>query len=164
MLGSSMFETPVGGRGIVMGDSQGTPGFTLASRDVAPSLSPSVGILHEPRYASTAIPSPDALATEIANQMGDVLQQVSQKVVQNIMTQLSPSISAPLTNTATSPVNVDMSTSNVLGASHMQLVSHRKLKDPPCFKGDSSDFTSVREWEELMRDFIRKNNLRPEVL
>ena len=52
------------------------------------------------------------------------------------------------------------STSNILDASHVQLVSHRKLKDPPCFRGDSSD--PVSEWEDLMRAFIKRDNLRSE--
>ena len=118
--------------------------------------------VHEPQCTSSALPSPEALANEIVNQMGDVIQHVTQKVVQNIITQLSPSVSTPLTNAIASPTNADVSSSNMLDASHVQLVSHRKFKDPPCFRGESSDSVSVREWEDLMRTYIKKSNLRPE--
>ena len=165
VLGSPMFlqfGTPVNGRGIVLGGNEVSPGFPLIGRDVSPPPSHPVGNSHEPQRTSSALPSPEALANEIVNQMGDVIQHVTQKVVQNIITQLSPSVSTPLTNAIASPTNADVSSSNMLDASHVQLVSHRKLKDPPCFRGESSDSVSVREWEDLMQTYIKKSNLRPE--
>ena len=118
---------------------------------MSPPLSHPVGYPDEPQHTSSAVPSTGVLANEIVNQMGDVIQHITQKVVQNIITQLSPSVSTPLTNAFASPTNADMSSSNMFDASHVQLVSHRKLKDPPCFRGESSDSVSVREWEDLMR-------------
>lgn len=152
---SLQFETPAHGRGMVMGNSDVTPGLPTAGRGVAPPSSRPMGISHESQHTSSTVHDSNALANEIASQMGDVIQQVSQKVVQNVMTRLSPLASTPLTNT-------DVSTSNMLDTSHVQLVAHRKLKDPPCFKGDGSDLVSVREWEDLMRTFIKRGNLRPE--
>ncbi|CAL8342260.1 unnamed protein product [Arctogadus glacialis] len=101
------FETPVNGRGIVMGGNEGTPGFPLIGRDVSSPLSHPVGNSHEPQHTSSALPSPEALANEIVNQMGDVIQHVTQKIVQSIITQLSPSVSNPSTNAFTSPTNAD---------------------------------------------------------
>lgn len=158
-----------------MGDSQCAPGTPVASGGVAP-LSHSVGISHGSHSLCSPTSSPDTLAADIVSQMGEVIQQVSQQVAQNIISHLSPSVITPLANaafspantaispndTATSSANADKSASNPLDASHVQFLSHRKLKDPPCFRGDGSDSVPVREWEDLMRDFIKKGNLRPE--
>ena len=80
----------------------------MINRAVSPPLSHPVGNPDEPQHTSSAIPSPEALANEIVNQMGDVIQHVTQKVVQNIITQLSPSVSTPLTNAFTSPTNAGL--------------------------------------------------------
>ena len=122
VLGSPMFlqfRTPVNGHGIVMVGNEGASGIPLISRAVSPPLSHPVGYPDVPQHTSSAVPSPGVLANEIVNQMGDVIQQVTQKVVQNIITQLSPSVSTPLTNAFASPTNANMSSSS----------SHRKLKD-----------------------------------
>lgn len=164
MLNSPMFlrfDTPAQGRGITVGDSQRMPGLPSVSRDFTPPLNRPVGVSQEPNDISPMIPSPNVLATEIISQMGDVIQQVSQKVVHELMTHLSPSASTPLSNAASSSPHA-VSSSAMSDASHVQLVSHRTLKDPPCFRGDNSDTVSVREWEDLMRAFVKKSNLRPE--
>ena len=90
--------------------------------------------------------------------MGDVIQQVSEKVVMNVIGQLSSPVGKPVV--AASPVCTGLSPLNTVGAP--QLVSHRKLKEPPCFGGDSSDCVSVREWEDLMRTFVKRSNLGSE--
>ncbi|XP_029953390.1 uncharacterized protein LOC115392874 [Salarias fasciatus] len=154
------FGTPAQGRGITVGDSH-RPGLPPVSGDFNPSLSRPVGVSHESSDTTPMIPSPNVLATEIVSQMGDVIQQVSQRVVQDIMTQLNPPTSTPLSNAASSSSH-GVPPSAMSDASHVQLVSHRKLKDPPCFRGDDSDTVSLREWEDLMRAFIRKSYLRPE--
>ncbi|CAI5660541.1 unnamed protein product [Oreochromis niloticus] len=72
-----------------------------------------------------------------------------------------PSASTPLpAPNATSSCAV--SSTPAVDAAPVQFVSHRKLKDPPCFRGDGSDLISVREWEDLMRAFIKLGSLRSE--
>ncbi|KAI4883964.1 hypothetical protein NFI96_008254, partial [Prochilodus magdalenae] len=44
----------------------------------------------------------------------------------------------------------------------IHLVTPRKVKEPPTFKGDGSDTVSIQEWEDLMRTFIKRSNLRLE--
>lgn len=39
---------------------------------------------------------------------------------------------------------------------------HRKVKEPPAFRGDSSDTVTVSEWEDLMRDYVKRSNVRVE--
>ena len=117
------------------GDSQVTPGFPSINRDVASPLSRPVYISHESRHNSSTISSNDALATEIFYQMGDAIQQFSQKVVQNIIAQLSPSVSNPLTNGATSPSNADLSTSNMLDSSCAACVPQKTERSPMLQRG-----------------------------
>lgn len=47
-----------------------------------------------------------------------------------------------------------------LDMSQVQFVPHRKVKEPPVFRGDSSDTVNVCEWEDLMRCYVKKTNLR----
>ena len=109
------------------------------------------------------VPTPDVIAASIVSQMGDVLiQQVSQRVAQEIISHLSPSGSTPLHSAASPPTHANVSATNALDVSRLQYVSHRKLKEPPCFRGDSSDSVSLQEWEEFMRSFIKRGNLQPE--
>nr|XP_005753425.1 PREDICTED: uncharacterized protein LOC102210120 [Pundamilia nyererei] len=110
---------------------------------------------------SSPSPNPDTIATEIVNQMGDVIQLVGHMVAQSILTQLSPSASTPLPAPTATSFHAVSSTSAV-DAAPVQFVSHRKLKDPPCFRGDGSDLISVTEWEDLMRAFIKLGSLRSE--
>lgn len=152
------YDTPVSGRGFVRGDSQGIPGPQSSEGVVVPPPSP---VSHTSQNNSSPSPNPDTIATEIVSQMGDVIQLVGQRVAQSILTQLSPSASTPLPAPTATPFHAVSSTSAV-DAAPVQFVSHRKLKDPPCFRGDGSDLISVREWEDLMRAFIKLGSLRPE--
>jgi len=150
----------------------GSPAPARQSTDFPAPVSQSTG---------SPVPTPDVIAASIVSQMGDVLiQQVSQRVAQEIISHLSPSVNAPL-HSATPPSNhanifvstplhsaapppthANVSATNALDVSHLQYVSHRKLKEPPCFRGDSSDSVSIQEWEELMRSFIKRGNLQSE--
>lgn len=152
------YDTPVSGRGFVWGDSQGIPGPQSSEGVVVP---PPSHVSHTSQNNSSPSPNPDTIATEIVSQMGDVIQLVGQRVAQSILTQLSPSASTPLPAPTATPFHAVSSTSAV-DAAPVQFVSHRKLKDPPCFRGDGSDLISVREWEDLMRAFIKLGSLRPE--
>lgn len=49
-----------------------------------------------------------------------------------------------------------------LDLSQVQLVPHRKVKEPPTFKGDDTDTVDVHEWEDLMKNYIKRTNVRPE--
>lgn len=188
---SLLFESPVQGGGVVLGN-QCTPGHPLLSTNVIPPPKSDANPhalaskdTHSPvpdRHSMCSpAPTPDVIAASIVGQMGDALiQQVSQRVAQDIISHLSPYNTSPLLSAAPSPAHADMlassplhsatprpshanvSATNAFDVSHLQYVPHRKLKEPPCFRGDNSDSVSVQEWEELMRSFIKRGNLQPE--
>lgn len=152
------YGTPVSRRGFIRGDSQRIPGSQSSEGVVVPPPSP---VSRMSQNNSSPSPNPDTIATEMVSQMGDVIQLVGQRVAQSILTQLSPSASTPLPAPTATSFHAVSSTSAV-DAAPVQFVSHRKVKDPPCFRGDGSDLISVREWEDLMRAFIKLGSLRSE--
>ncbi len=46
--------------------------------------------------------------------------------------------------------------------SQVWLVPHRKVKEPPTFRGDSTDTVDVHEWEDLMKNYIKRTNISTE--
>lgn len=156
---------------LVQGGGVGRP---LCSTDVpSPSQGACPSFPDGHSRCSTA-PAPDVIAASIVDQMGDALiQQVSQRVAQDILSHLSPSVvapspananalaSTPLQSTAARPSHVGASAMNAIDVSQLQCVPQRKLKEPPCFRGDSSDSVSIQEWEDIMRSFIKRGNLQP---
>lgn len=46
-----------------------------------------------------------------------------------------------------------------LDLSQVQLVPHRK---PPTFRGDDTYTVDVHEWEDLMRNYIKRTNVKTE--
>lgn len=50
----------------------------------------------------------------------------------------------------------------MLDHSQLQLVTQRGVKDQSVFRGESSDTLTIDEWEESMRNFIRKNGVKQE--
>ncbi len=49
--------------------------------------------------------------------------------------------------------------SGVANVSQNQVIQHRKVKEPPSFRGDGSDTVEIEEWEDLMRTFVKKSNM-----
>ncbi|KAL1277398.1 hypothetical protein QQF64_024071 [Cirrhinus molitorella] len=49
--------------------------------------------------------------------------------------------------------------SSMFNVSQNQVIQHRKVKEPPSFKGDSSDTIEIEEWEDLMKTFVKKSNM-----
>lgn len=95
---------------------------------------------------------------DILSQMGDIVHQIGQQLADSLLTHLRTSPAA----VTTSGVDHDSRASSqnpVSNASQLHVVSQRKVKDPPAFRGDSSDTVTLEEWIELMRTFIRKGGL-----
>ena len=66
-------------------------------------------------------------------------------------------------STATRNVASTLSQSgHVSDVSQVQVVTQRKVKEPPCFVGNDSDSVTVHDWEDQMRTFIKKSNVRIE--
>ncbi|XP_035984622.1 uncharacterized protein LOC118558239 [Fundulus heteroclitus] len=95
--------------------------------------------------------------------MSDIIKLVGQQVADSIVAHLSPAHSTP---TPSTPVVHSAPTTHGsahnLDLSQVQLVPHRKLKEPPTFVGDVTDAVDVHGWEDLMKDYIKRANIRPE--
>ncbi|XP_076135733.1 uncharacterized protein LOC143118592 [Alosa pseudoharengus] len=109
---------------------------------------------HQLPYTSTPL--------DLVGQMGNIVQHIGQQLADSILTHLSrPSPTAAIASTHTqdshTPAQDFLSSS-----SQLHVVSQRKVRDPPTFRGDSSDSVTLEEWIELMRTFIRKGGLPTE--
>ena len=108
-------------------------------------------------------PNPSVYSTDTASQLEDVIALVSQRVTRDVIAHLSPSVQLGTSpNTAAASPSPTVSTPKSHDISQIQFLHPRKLKDPPSFRGDCSDSVSVGEWEDLMRNYIKRGNLRPE--
>ncbi|KAL2099491.1 hypothetical protein ACEWY4_003885 [Coilia grayii] len=164
------FDSPVQvGDGRVVGDSQDATEAPLVSGDRAPFLSHCVE--HAPQVVAQvadplSLPSPTQ-SSIVASQMSDVIRDIGQQLADSIFARLGTlqtPAPAPATRTTShahfAPTNTFPTPAPSLDMSQVQFVPHRKVKEPPVFRGDSSDTVSVREWEDLMRCYVKKTNLR----
>lgn len=94
--------------------------------------------------------------------MSDIIKHVGQQLADSIVARHGPAHSTPAPSTAivhNAPSNMS---AHSLDLSHVQLVPHRKVKEPPAFRGDDTDTVDVHEWEDLMKNYIKRTNVRPE--
>lgn len=111
---------------------------------------------------STSTP---VLTSDMMSQMGNIVQQVGLQLADSILAHLnlhSQSEVAPKHtlnnhNSRYTPEQCSMSS-----ASQIQVVRQREVKDPPTFRGDTSDTVTLDEWVELMKNFIKKGFLPTE--
>lgn len=112
---------------------------------------------------STSTPSPTHDSSALVGQMSSIIQEIGHQLADSIMSRIqTPSPAAPSSTTSSSTVNAVYQPSQVADVSQVQIVTQRKVKEPPAFRGDGSDTITVHEWEDLMRTFIRKSNMRVE--
>lgn len=162
------FSTPFGvgrGRGLLVSPipfTMGEPVRGIRDDNVTPGLEPCVEFA-EPVCASTSACETANANVSLVDQMGDIVQQIGYQLADSIMARLSvPSSSADIPKGhVTTPEGKGSVHSHTLDLSQIQLVAHGP-KDPPVFRGDGSDGMSVDEWEESMRNYIRKSAVSPE--
>lgn len=121
---------------------------------------PRVGGLRTPRFCSTRVqvprcelPTPQtashvelsALISELANQIGQSIanQLQSDRGVTGSMSTESPKLEQRASE---------------LNLSGVKLIMQSDVKEPPIFRGDSSDKYSVREWVEVVGVYLMKRN------
>jgi len=127
---------------------------------VTPQCQPIV-VLDPPQCASTSVPDTPPDEVRLADQMSTIVQQIGQQLADSVMLRLntsSPPASVPTTHEETCPKK---DYSRTLDLSQVQLVTQR-VKDPPVFRGESSDTLAFDEWEETMRNYIRKSGIQLE--
>ncbi|KAL1277394.1 hypothetical protein QQF64_024067 [Cirrhinus molitorella] len=110
------------------------------------------------RAACTSTPNNDNVH-DMLGQMTSIGHQIGQQLADNIMSHLSPY--GVDTDTPSKQHTDDRANhpSSMLNVSQNQVIQHRKVKEPPSFKGDSSDTIEIEEWEDLMKTFVKKSNM-----
>lgn len=144
-----------------------TPGAVMPSLEATPS--------YRIRYAAdrhtgmpmpqvTSTPHPNSDSSECVNdQMRNFIQEIGHQLADSIMSRIQPHNTVTPSSTATRNVVSTLSqSSHVSDVSQVQVVTQRKVKEPPCFVGNDSDSVTVYDWEDQMRTFIKKSNVRIE--
>ena len=99
----------------------------------------------------------------VNEQMITVIQEIGHRLADSILSRIqSHSTVAPSSPAAQNVASALSQPSHVSDSSQVHVVTQRKVKDPPSFVGDGSDKVTVYEWEDLMRTFIKKSNVRVE--
>lgn len=113
------------------------------------------------RDFSTSTPNADHGVPDMLGQMSSIVHQIGQQLADNIMSHLSPfslDIDMPNRQLAGDSKAIN-SPSGMVNLSQSQVIQHRKVKEPPSFRGDSSDTIEIEEWEDLLRTFVKKSNM-----
>lgn len=110
---------------------------------------PSVTALHTPQFTSTryvdrAMPS----QVEQNPDLGSLITQLAEKLGESITAKLQSDRSTH--NTSTPVQSSEMTLPNV------KVVMQSDAKEPPIFRGDSSDKFTVHEWESLVTLYLKK--------
>lgn len=167
------FGTPIGvgrGRGmyapVPFSIDSLTPGGAMPALDAIPGPRARPATDH---HTSTPMPHVTPTLTPsdgpecVADLMRTVIQEIGHQLADNIMSHIQPHHTVAPSPAATRNVASTLSqSSHVSDASQVQVVTQRKVKEPPCFVGNSSDSVTVHDWEDQMRTFIKKSNVRIE--
>ena len=181
----SFTETPISyGRGMIGRGMRGVLGVTPipfptespfvvvgAKREEPPELEdvstiePLATDYQSPRLAST--PSQNPLADpDLAGQMGSIVQMIGQQLADTVLSHLSASspVDLPTTTPVRSEVTQQPESSDLQAPdiAHVQFIPQRKVKEPPTFRGESSDTVTIEEWEDIMRNYLKKVNIKTE--
>lgn len=109
-----------------------------------------------PLCSSTSIPESNANTAGLVDQMSTIVQQIGQQLADSIMSHLNSSSPSGtvIKNPQSESLQVPCST---LDLSQVQLVHRSQVREPPIFKGDGSDAITLDEWEDSMRNYIKKS-------
>lgn len=110
-------------------------------------------ILTSPQFTSTRNVGRDMpIQSSQSADLSLLITQLADKIGESITAKLQTDRTTHSVNSPTDSVvrTPDMSIPNV------SLVMHSDVKEPPIFRGDSSDKFSVREWEKVMSLYLQK--------
>lgn len=147
-----MYDTVGFGRGMLFKDKVQTPDVgglrtprACSSRVQIPrSLSPS-----EQHTTSASSDDVRALITELASQIGQSIADQLQR--KSDVTAHDTSVKKGVSQPEQQPTEFNLS--------GVKLVMQSDAKEPPIYRGDSSDKCSVREWVEMVGAYFRKSNV-----
>lgn len=156
--GRGLFRTPIPfpninatvGRGVGMASPSSVVHSTHTHSDIQHDSPPS--------SQAPCTSTPD-VTHDVLSQMGNIVQHIGQQLADSLLAHLSRSspVNGPSVNTNSHTPAEDLSCS-----SQLHIVSQRRLKDPPAFRGDASDTVTLDEWIDLMQTFMKKGGLATE--
>ncbi|XP_037828974.1 uncharacterized protein LOC108247133 isoform X1 [Kryptolebias marmoratus] len=91
--------------------------------------------------------------------MSTIVQQIGQQLADSVMAHLNSSSPSGTAIKITQNESHQVPCSS-LDLSQVQLVSRSQVKEPPIFKGESSDTVTVDEWKDSMRNYIKKSGVQ----
>ncbi|XP_073790010.1 uncharacterized protein [Danio rerio] len=113
-------------------------------------------------FSST--PFPNSQPPNVVAAMSDIISQVGQQIADSIVTRLNQTHSVETQPVIDSPkhVTTENTSSQMLDLLQSQMSFSRNVKEPPSFRGEMSDTVDLNEWIDIVRDYIKRNNLRKE--
>lgn len=113
-------------------------------------------------FSST--PFPNTQPPDVVTAMSDIISQVGMQIADSIVTILKEthSVYTHSLRDFSKNVTTDGTASQMLDLIQSQLSFSRNVKDPPSFRGEVSDTVELNEWIDIMRGYIKQNNLRKE--
>lgn len=128
------------------------------------SMSHKADVSQEGQGMFSSTPNPNTQSQDVIAAMTDIISQVGQQIADSIVSRLGPLHSFDPRSTCSSSKNskVDGTDSQMLDLIQSQLSFSRNVKEPPSFRGEVSDTVDLSEWIDVMRDYIKRNNLKTE--
>ncbi|XP_013889527.1 uncharacterized protein LOC106536752 [Austrofundulus limnaeus] len=164
--GRGFFNTPVpfslGDRasGGTISDVNTVSDSVVSGEVATPSDQPCPNI-PPPQCSSTSIPDSYTNNTVLVDQMSTIVQQIGHQLADSIMSHLNSS--RPSEIATKNPQNESHQIPcNTLDLSQVQVIPRSQVREPPTFKGESSDAVTVDEWKDLMRNYIKKSVIQQE--
>ena len=173
VTGAQSFLTPGGmgrGRGVLglpipfpqLSASVGTT-VGMAARSPRPVVSDTPHAAHTEQNSFPAQQAPytsTPLTTEdLVGQMSGIVQHIGQQLADSILTHLSRSSPAAALSTPSVHSGSYAPAQDSASSSQLHVMSQRKVRDPPTFRGENSDSVTLEKWIELMQTFIKKGGL-----
>lgn len=156
--------TDLGDSGVPVGEISSTPSFGRGWFLNGGVQTPRVGGLGAPRNSSTRIQIPpyelQSPQTTPRDDLSTLISGLADQIGQSIAAQLrsDKNTTGPMLTESCRPEPGH----SALNLSGVRLVMQSDVKEPPVFRGDSSDKCSVREWVDLMDMYLVKREIPTE--
>ncbi|XP_014863751.1 PREDICTED: uncharacterized protein LOC106930616 [Poecilia mexicana] len=147
-LGSPLLDVHTVNDSLVTGETVTPSGQTC------PTIQP-------PQCSSTSIQDSHVNNAGLVDQMSTIVQQIGQQLADSVMAHLNSSSPSRTVIKTTQNESHQVPCSS-LDLSQVQLVSRSQVKEPSIFKGESSDTVTVDEWEDSMKNYIKKSGVQQE--
>lgn len=150
---TSEIFTPFAGRGrglySVRENTGAVPKLLFPSTLSEPEVNPHPE-LAQPTCSTPSDPSPN-VTQQLRELIGELGSQIGESIISHLLA--SQSVVNPLPTSPSEPKNVLQSES-----SKVNFIVRSDIKEPPMFKGDTSDKYTVQEWIDVMELYLQKSS------